>query len=267
MSIPATSHAVQPHAQARILLLDDDPVNARLVRAALPEPLYRLTWTDDPGRACDFLGTEAPDLVLVRIEPGRASGLDFLSYVRSTPRGRRVPVVTMSATASDEERRRAFALGADRMLGGTLQPRHLRRLVNELLQSRAESLLEISLSAAPTRWNELLFDPTTRIASLALVFGQYRDLIARGEAISVFCIEIEPLFRLGERESWESFDLIRREFVRGLQVVLSGILGNDVVVAISHPGSNDFYCFSRTAVGSSIQDLSRTLERESERLL
>ncbi|HEU5163622.1 MAG TPA: EAL domain-containing protein [Thermoanaerobaculia bacterium] len=268
MSVPSRNSAAhQTQGQARILLLDDDPVSARLVRAALPEPLYRVTWASDLGRACDFLITEAPDLVLVRLELHRSSGLEFLSYLRSTPRGRRTPVVMMSMTASESERQRSFELGADRLLAGILQPRHLRRLVNELLQSRAESLLELSLTAAPTRWNELLFDPTTRVASLALVFGQYRDLIARGEAIAVFCIEIEPLFRLGERESWESFDLIRREFVRGLQVVLSGILGNDVVVAISHPGSNDFYCFSRNAVGSSIQDLSRTLERESERLL
>ncbi|HSN69763.1 MAG TPA: EAL domain-containing response regulator [Thermoanaerobaculia bacterium] len=268
MSVPSRNTAAhQTQGQARILLLDDDPVSARLVRAALPEPLYRVTWASDLGRACDFLITEAPDLVLVRLELHRSSGLEFLSYLRSTPRGRRTPVVMMSMTASESERQRSFELGADRLLAGILQPRHLRRLVNELLQSRAESLLELSLTAAPTRWNELLFDPTTRVASLALVFGQYRDLIARGESIAVFCIEIEPLFRLGERESWESFDLIRREFVRGLQVVLSGILGNDVVVAISHPGSNDFYCFSRNAVGSSIQELSRTLERESERLL
>lgn len=268
MSVPSRNHvAAQPPAQARILLLDDDPVNARLVRAALPEPLYRVTWAADLGRACDFLMTEAPDVVLVRLALDRSSGFEFLSYVRSTPRGRRTPVVMLSSTASEGERRRSFELGADRLLAGTLQPRHLRRLVNELLQSRAESLLEISLSAAPTRWNELLFDPTTRIASLALVFGQYRDLISRGEPISVFCIEIEPLFLLGERESWESFDLIRREFVRGLQVVLSGILGNDVVVAISHPGSNDFYCFSRNSAGPAVHDLSRILESEAERLL
>ncbi len=267
MSVSPRTQVAQPQAPARILLLDDDPVNARLVRAAFPEPLYRLTWAADLGRACDFLMTEAPDVVLVRIDLGRSSGMEFLAYVRSTPRGRRVPIVMLSATASEGERRRAFELGADRLLGGTLQPRHLRRLVNELLQSRAESLLEISLSAAPTRWNELLFDPTTRIASLALVFGQYRDLIARGESVSVFCIEIEPLFRLGERESWDTFDLIRREFARGLQVVLSGILGNDAVVAISHPGSNDFYCFSRAAAAVPVLDLARVLEAEAERLL
>lgn len=268
MSVPSRhSVASQSEGQARILLLDDDQVSARLVRAALPEPLYRVTWASDLGRACDFLLTENPDLVLIRLELGRSSGLEFLSYLRSTPRGRRLPVVMMSMTASENERRRSFELGADRLLPGVLQPRHLRRLVNELLQSRAESLLDLSLSGAPTRWNELLFDPTTRVASLALVFGQYRDLIARGEPIAVFCIEIEPLFRLGERESWESFDLIRREFVRGLQVVLSGILGNDVVVAISHPGSNDFYCFSRSAAGLAVNDLARTLEGEAERLL
>lgn len=268
MSVPSRSSiANQTQGQARILLLDDDPVSARLVRAALPEPLYRVTWASDLGRACDFLMTEAPDLVLIRVELHRSSGLEFLSYLRSTPRGRRMPAVMMSTTASESERRRSFELGADRLLPGTLQPRHLRRLVNELLQSRNESLLELSLSGAPTRWNELLFDPTTRVASLALVFGQYRDLIARGEAISVFCLEIEPLFRLGERESWESFDLIRREFVRGLQVVLSGILGNDVVIAISHPGSNDFYCFSRQAAGPGVDQLAKTLEAEAERLL
>lgn len=253
--------------QARILLLDDKPVAARVIRASLPEPTYRIVWASDIGRACDFVLSESPDAVLIRVDLERSSGWEFLSYLRSTPRGRRLPTVLLSENATEEDRRRSFDLGADRLIAGTLEPRMIRRVVNEVLQAREQTLWEFSLSAAPTRWNELLFDPTTRVASLALVFGEYRELLARGETVSVFCIEIEPLFTLGERESWDSFDRIRREFVRGLQVVLAGVLGHDVVVATSHPGSNDFYCFTRQTLERPLADVMRDLEAESLRLL
>ncbi|MGH9459314.1 MAG: EAL domain-containing protein [Thermoanaerobaculia bacterium] len=253
--------------QARILLLDDDAIAARVIRASLPEPSYHITWASDIGRACDFLLGEPPDAVLIRVDLHRASGWDFLAYLRSTPRGRRLPTVLLAQTASEGDRRRSFDLGADRLISGVLEPRQIRRVVNELLQSRDESLWDFSLSAAPTRWNELLFDPTTRVASLALVFGEYRELLGRGETVSVFCIEIEPLFALGERKSWETFDRIRREFVRGLQVVLSGVLGDDVVIATSHPGSNDFYCFTRQPLERPVVEVIHDLEIESRRLL
>lgn len=253
--------------RVRILLYDESPAAARTLRASLPEPLHQVTWAVDLGRACDFLINDQPDAVIIRLGDGASAGWEFLSYLRSTPRGRRLPAILLADSATESDRRRSFEIGADRFLVGSVDPRILRRVVSELLQTRTDGWSSLSLSPAPTRWSELLFDPTTRVASLALVFGEYRELLCRGETVSVFCIEIEPLFRLGERESWDAFDRIRREFVRGLHLVLAGVLGNDVVVATSHPGSNDFYCFTRQPLAGTIGELGRTLEAESKRLL
>lgn len=255
------------HSRVRVLLFDDSPVSARLVRSAFADPGFTVTWAQDVGRACDFLIGDNPDVVLIRVDSGVGGGWDLLSYLRSTPRGRRLPTVLLSESGTEIERRRSFDFGADRLLTGRLEAKGLRRVVHELVDTRSDGWLDLSLTAAPSRWNELLFDPTTRVASLALVFGEYRELLTRGESVTVFCIDLEPLFRLAERSSWDAFDRIRREFVRGLQIVLSGVVGNDAVIATSHPGSNDFYCFTRQPLGASLSEMSRRLELEARRLL
>lgn len=60
---------------------------------------------------------------------------------------------------------------------------------------------------------------------------------------------------------------MRRGFVRGLQVIVSAIGGNDVVIATSHPGANEFYCFVRKPLFSSPAAIARRLEREARDLL
>lgn len=256
-----------PQSRIRVLLFDDSLVKARLVRSAFAEPGYAVTWAQDVGRACDFVIGENPDVALIRVGPGEGAGWDLLSYLRSTPRGRRMPAVLLSESGTQLERKRSFEFGADRLMVGPLEARGLRRMVHELVDTNRDGWVDLSLSAAPSRWNELLFDPTTRVASLALVFGQYRELLTRGESVSVFCIDLEPLFRLAERSSWDAFDRIRCEFVRGLHIVLSGVIGNDAVIATSHPGSNDFYCFTRQPLNGMLVEMSRRLELEARRLL
>jgi EAL domain-containing protein (putative c-di-GMP-specific phosphodiesterase class I) len=118
------------------------------------------------------------------------------------------------------------------------------------------------------RMRELLFDATTDLPTLALVVEQLRTVLEHGEALHVFCLELEPLFHVGERHSWAAFDLLRREFVRGLQVVVSPLAGPDVLVATSHAGANDFYLFSSHPVASgSDAHIARDLESAARKLL
>jgi EAL domain-containing protein (putative c-di-GMP-specific phosphodiesterase class I) len=117
------------------------------------------------------------------------------------------------------------------------------------------------------RLRELLYDPTTEIPTIALIIDGLRELIERGQTLNVFCVEIEPLFSLGERNFWDSFDLLRREFVRGLQLTAATLLGNDVIVATSHPGANEFYLFARARKDDQAGALARELESEAQRFL
>ena len=58
----------------KILIAEDEPAIANLIRAALDGPDYRCTWAADGLSACDQLEREPFDLVLLDImQIGRAS--------------------------------------------------------------------------------------------------------------------------------------------------------------------------------------------------
>ncbi|HEX2060706.1 MAG TPA: EAL domain-containing protein, partial [Thermoanaerobaculia bacterium] len=111
------------------------------------------------------------------------------------------------------------------------------------------------------RLRELFYDPTTEVPTLGVVVDDLRRIVEGGQTLTVFCIEIEPLFRMGERDLWDAFDELRRQFVRGLRVMVAPLLGNDVVIGTSHSGANDFYCFSRDHRSMHVAQLARDLER------
>src|SRR6476619_162945 len=118
------------------------------------------------------------------------------------------------------------------------------------------------------RLRELFFDATTKIATLAVVVDELRKQIEKEHTLHVFCLELEPLFRLGERDQWDALDRLRREFARGLRVLVAPILGNDVVIATSHSGANDFYCFAHnTKAITNLSHIARDLEKSARTVL
>jgi EAL domain-containing protein (putative c-di-GMP-specific phosphodiesterase class I)/DNA-binding response OmpR family regulator len=246
-----------------VIVLDDDENVGHLVRAALKEPRYRTVWCSDVSGAIAAVANERPDLALVDIGlEGTGSGWDLIKHLRSTPSGRDVPVVMLTASADTLNRAKSLRLGADRYLVKPVRAETLRRVANEMTGARDDLWWALNLPREQVqRMRELFYDERTELPTLAVVVDDLRQLIDAGETLQVFCIEIEPLFRLGEKNYWDAFDELRSEFVRGLHVMVSPLLGNDVVVATSHTGANDFYCFARNhkeAAAHTTKNLERT---------
>jgi EAL domain-containing protein (putative c-di-GMP-specific phosphodiesterase class I)/DNA-binding response OmpR family regulator len=245
-----------------VLVLDDDENIGKFVGATLPQPKYRTVWCPTLPDALSLLDTETPDVALVDIGlDGGGSGLDLVRHLRATERTEQIPVVMLTASADTLNRAKSLRVGADRYLIKPVRGETLRRVVNEMMGERDDLWWAIHLPAEQVaRVHELFFDTTTELPTLAVAVDDLRRLIEGGEQLQVFCLEIEPLFRLGERNQWEAFDRLRHEFVRGLHVMVSPLLGNDVKVATSHAGGNDFYCFARNGRGAQMQ-MTRNLER------
>jgi EAL domain-containing protein (putative c-di-GMP-specific phosphodiesterase class I)/DNA-binding response OmpR family regulator len=237
--------------QSLVLILDDDENVGRFVSEALRAPKYRTVWCANVEQAIAAVESELPDVALVDIGlDGAGSGLDLLKHLRANKATEHLPVVMLTASADTLNRARSLRMGADRYLIKPVRAETLRRVVNEMVGSRDDLWWALNLGADQVvRMRELFFDSTTELPTLAVVVDDLRRLIEAGESLQVFCLEIEPLFRLGERNYWEAFDRLRREFVRGLHVMVSPLLGNDVVIATSHAGGNDFYCFARNFSG------------------
>lgn len=238
--------AIRTRRKAAILLLDDDPNVAAFVTEALPHKLYETFWTTTVADAERALETFKPDLALVDIKLSGETGFDFLRLLRAHASYAKTPAVMLTASDEQIDRSTSLQMGADRYL---LKPVHhatLQRVVADLLAARDDIWWTFSLrSQQIERLRELLFDTAAEIPTLALVVDQLKTRIEAGEVLHVYCLEIEPLFRLDERNYWDSFDELRREFVRALHFVLAPTLGSDLVIATSHAGGNDFYVFVR----------------------
>ncbi len=94
----------------KILLVDDDPDFIELLRYALDRAGFRSVVADDGPSALQLLEEQQPDLVLLDIRLGDASGLDVLKAIRWS---HSLPVIMLSALDSEADRVRALELGAD----------------------------------------------------------------------------------------------------------------------------------------------------------
>lgn len=107
---------------ARVLVIDDDPVNVDLLdyllRAFSHEPLRALSG----AAALQILESEIPDLILCDIQMPQMDGFEFFRTLRAGTRFRSVPVVGVTALAMVGDREKIIAAGFDGYLTKPIAP-------------------------------------------------------------------------------------------------------------------------------------------------
>jgi len=105
--------------QMEILLVEDNLLHARLTMQALQdvEIKHRVTLVRDGQEACDFLfrtgifaKAPTPDLILLDLRLPKLDGPDLLGRIRANEDLRRLPVVIMTASDGEEDRRQCEEL-------------------------------------------------------------------------------------------------------------------------------------------------------------
>jgi len=96
-----------------ILVVDDDVDITNLITRWLEREGYRVHSTANGHAAIEALSADPlPDLVLLDILLPKTSGLNVLRRLRAEERTRDLPVVMMTALASDKDVKRGGLLGA-----------------------------------------------------------------------------------------------------------------------------------------------------------
>jgi putative two-component system response regulator len=105
-SRPATS-------AARIMIVDDEPVNIKVVRKYLQIAGYtEFITTSESPRAMEAIRREKPDVILLDVMMPQVSGLKILQEVRSDPELAHLPVLILTASTDAETKHAALELGA-----------------------------------------------------------------------------------------------------------------------------------------------------------
>jgi CheY-like chemotaxis protein len=96
-----------------ILLVEDDRVDAMTVERALKDVhvANRLDLAQDGEKALEYLKThEAPCVILLDLNMPRMNGIEFLQIVKSDSVLKKIPVIVLTTSESDQDRLKSFEL-------------------------------------------------------------------------------------------------------------------------------------------------------------
>jgi len=100
-------------AGERILVVEDNPKNMKLVRDVLQATGYRILEATTGGRAVELASEHRPDLVLMDIQLPDIDGVEALVRLRADERTAAIPVLALTAQAMEGDRERFLAAGFD----------------------------------------------------------------------------------------------------------------------------------------------------------
>jgi CheY-like chemotaxis protein len=108
-----------------LLLVDDDELEAIIVRRTLRKlgVCNELVHKIDGDEALDYLLGDAlqlPCAILLDLNMPRMDGFEFLYYLKANPKLRDIPVLMVTTSASEADKKISFELGAENYIVKTL---------------------------------------------------------------------------------------------------------------------------------------------------
>ncbi|MBL8429073.1 MAG: response regulator [Dechloromonas sp.] len=119
---------------ARILLVEDEPINQEIALAILDDVGLVVDVADDGQAAIEMLARENFDLILMDMQMPRMDGLTATRKLRAMPGWGGVPVLAMTANAFAEDRARCLDVGMNDFIAKPVDPAHLYTMVLKWLR-------------------------------------------------------------------------------------------------------------------------------------
>ena len=156
---------LQPGQPARrVLIVDDDENNRRLLSGMLARFGYDLREARDGVEALAQWQAGRPDLILMDTRLPRLDGNVAIRRIRASAEGAKVKIITISASAFIEDQEKALAAGADAFLDKPVRERDLFDKLHALLDVR------------------YIYEETTVAAASVFGVGKFSDAIRQGLA-------------------------------------------------------------------------------------
>ena len=119
----------------KILIVEDNPQNMRLIEMVLRAKGYTLLKATDGEEALDVAMRERPDLILMDIQLPKMNGLEVTRKLRETPAFSHIPIIALTAYAMKEDKERFINGGCDAYLPKPIDIRELPGMIAEMLHN------------------------------------------------------------------------------------------------------------------------------------
>ncbi len=97
--------------KANILVVDDNPLNVRLLRRVLTEQGYQVETAHDGAKALEVVRSALPDLILLDIMMPELNGYQVCERLKEQEATSEIPIIFISALGEIEDKVQAFTAG------------------------------------------------------------------------------------------------------------------------------------------------------------
>ncbi|RKY67626.1 MAG: response regulator [Candidatus Latescibacterota bacterium] len=118
----------------RILVVEDNMTNLKLVEVVLRKYGYEVLKAPDGEQAIETAIREKPDLILMDIQLPKISGYDVTKTLKSREDTADIPVIALTAKAMAGDSEKALAAGCDDYISKPLDTRELPRKIQSFLR-------------------------------------------------------------------------------------------------------------------------------------
>jgi adenylate cyclase len=194
--------------QSRILVVDDDPKNCKLLQAVLAPLGYTVNSAKSGPEALDLIAAEPPDLVLLDIVMPQLSGYEVCRKLRDAAATRALPVI-MLTSSGDQDKVSAIEAGADDFIARPFDQMELLARVRSLLRIKQYHDTIQAQAAELAEWTSLLETRVKAQVEELERLGRLRRFLSPQLAEVIISTDYESLLQSHRREIAVAFCELR----------------------------------------------------------
>jgi two-component system cell cycle response regulator DivK len=118
---------------SKILYIEDNPLNMRLVRKFLVDMGYEMIEAMDGQSGLSMIAAQMPNLILVDVNLPDIDGLQVARLTKNNPATAHIPIVALTANAMHGDRERCLEAGCDGYIAKPVARLELRNVLNHFL--------------------------------------------------------------------------------------------------------------------------------------
>jgi PAS domain S-box-containing protein len=121
----ARDELLRHHAGRRVLVVEDDPINQEVATALLETVDQVVDRARDGAESVQMVAANRYDLILMDVQMPRMDGLEATRRIRAQPGASAVPIIALTASAFESDRRECIAAGMSDYLPKPIDPDQL----------------------------------------------------------------------------------------------------------------------------------------------
>jgi two-component system cell cycle response regulator len=123
----------------KILIVDDDPTNVKLLAAKLGDPKYIIFKAYSGAEALHTARKERPDLLLLDVMMPGMNGFEVTAQLKNDPETADIPIILVTALDGSDNKTKGLEAGADDFLNKPVHTAELKARVKSLLRLKRYS--------------------------------------------------------------------------------------------------------------------------------